>query len=194
MLLNPDACRTQQSVRQERIFSVQLIYRSQQFLHSELSVLVSIHKFVHYGPRQFGVSLQFLHKPFYRQTVNTKEISNISDIRSQYGNDNCKIKVKFTLQQATKAQRGSKCVALLFLQSQRWMGWVVNATPRPLYPREIPDTYCVGGWVGPRVGLDGCGISRLPPGFDPRPVQPVTSRYTDWAIPAPDPNMAMIFQ
>jgi hypothetical protein len=23
-----------------------------------------------------------------------------------------------------------------------------------------------------------------PPGFDPRTVQPVTSRYTDWAIPA----------
>jgi hypothetical protein len=24
-----------------------------------------------------------------------------------------------------------------------------------------------------------------PPGFDPQAVQPVTSRYTDWAIPAP---------
>jgi hypothetical protein len=24
----------------------------------------------------------------------------------------------------------------------------------------------------------------LPPGFDPRTVQPVASRYTDWAIPA----------
>ena len=25
-----------------------------------------------------------------------------------------------------------------------------------------------------------------PPGFDPRTVQPVASRYTDWAIPAPN--------
>jgi hypothetical protein len=33
--------------------------------------------------------------------------------------------------------------------------------------------------VGPRVGLDGCGKSRPPPGFDPRTVQPVVSRYTD---------------
>ena len=41
-----------------------------------------------------------------------------------------------------------------------------------------------GGWVGPRAGLDGCGKSRPPPGFDPRPVQPVASRYTDCAIPA----------
>ena len=27
-----------------------------------------------------------------------------------------------------------------------------------------------------------------PPGFDPRTVQPVASRYTDWAIPAPEVN------
>ena len=31
----------------------------------------------------------------------------------------------------------------------RWV-WVVNATPRPLYPRERPGTHCTGGWVGPR--------------------------------------------
>jgi hypothetical protein len=64
------------------------------------------------------------------------------------------------------------------------MRWVVNATPRPLYPQERPGSHCVGCWVGPRAGLDGCGKSRLPPGFDPRTVQPVASRYTDWAIPA----------
>jgi hypothetical protein len=32
------------------------------------------------------------------------------------------------------------------------MGWVVNATPRPLYPRERPGTHCTGGWVSPRLG------------------------------------------
>jgi hypothetical protein len=64
-------------------------------------------------------------------------------------------------------------------------GWVVNATPRPLYPRETPGTYRMGGWVGPRAGVDGCGkFHSLPPGLDPRPVQVVVSRYTDWAIPA----------
>jgi len=31
----------------------------------------------------------------------------------------------------------------------------VNATPRPLYPRERPGTHFTGGWVGPRVGSDG---------------------------------------
>jgi hypothetical protein len=31
---------------------------------------------------------------------------------------------------------------------------------RPLYHREKPGTHCIGGWVGPRAGLDGCGKSR----------------------------------
>ena len=41
------------------------------------------------------------------------------------------------------------------------MGWVVNATPCPLYRRERPGTLCTGGWVGPRAGLDVSGKSRL---------------------------------
>jgi len=35
--------------------------------------------------------------------------------------------------------------------------------------------------VGPKAGLDRCEKSRLPPGFDPRTVQPVASHYTDYA-------------
>ena len=35
--------------------------------------------------------------------------------------------------------------------------------------------------MGLRPGLDWCGKSRLPPGFDPRTVQPIGSRYTDYA-------------
>jgi len=31
--------------------------------------------------------------------------------------------------------------------------------------------------MDPRAGLDRCGKSRLPPGFDPWTVQPVASRY-----------------
>ena len=61
------------------------------------------------------------------------------------------------------------------------MGWVINATPRPFYPRERPGTHCMGGWVG-RFGQ----VRKIspPPRFDPRTVQPVASRYIDWAIPA----------
>jgi hypothetical protein len=58
------------------------------------------------------------------------------------------------------------------------MGWVVNATPRPLYPRGRHGAHCIGGWVAPRAVLEVCGKSRLLPGFDPRTVQSVASRYT----------------
>jgi hypothetical protein len=37
--------------------------------------------------------------------------------------------------------------------------------------------------MGLRAGLNVCRKSRPPPGFDPWSVQPVTSRYTDYAIP-----------
>jgi len=40
----------------------------------------------------------------------------------------------------------------------RW-DWVVNITPRPLYPRERPGIHCIGGWVGSRAGIDVCGKS-----------------------------------
>jgi len=50
-----------------------------------------------------------------------------------------------------------------------------------LYPRERPGIHCTGTWVGPQ-GRSGQvrEISSLP-GFNPQTVQPVASRYTDYA-------------
>jgi hypothetical protein len=70
-----------------------------------------------------------------------------------------KVKVNSSLDQATKAQRGSRGIALLFNLGAGWE-WVVNATPRSLYPRERPGTHCTGGWVSPRPGLHGRGKPR----------------------------------
>jgi hypothetical protein len=37
------------------------------------------------------------------------------------------------------------------------MGWVVNSTPRPLYPLgKRPGTHCTGAWAGPRARVKGC--------------------------------------
>jgi hypothetical protein len=55
-----------------------------------------------------------------------------------------KVKVKITLQQATKAQRGKRDIALLD-------GVGVNAALLPHYPREKPSTNCTGGWVSLRA-------------------------------------------
>ena len=81
-----------------------------------------------------------------------------------------KVKVNYTLEQATKAQRESRCIALLFLQPRRQMGGGCS-TPRP-GPRERPGTHCIRGWVGPRAGLDGCGKSRLYRNSIPGPSSP----------------------
>ena len=40
------------------------------------------------------------------------------------------------------------------------MGWVVKASTRPFYPREIPSTNSIGGRVGFRASLDGYENSR----------------------------------
>jgi hypothetical protein len=87
-----------------------------------------------------------------------------------------KVKVPLT---GPKAQRGGRGIALLFPDHGARRRWMVSTTPRPLYLWERLGTHCTGGWVGPRAGLDVCEKSRPPPGFDPRTVQPVASRYTD---------------
>jgi len=43
--------------------------------------------------------------------------------------------------------------------------WVVNSTPRPLYPWERPSIDRTGNCVVPRAGLDGCGKFRPPSGI-----------------------------
>ena len=64
------------------------------------------------------------------------------------------------------------------------MGWVVNATSRPLYPQERSGTHCIARLGGPQGRSGQVRNISPPPGFDPRTVHPVVSRYTVYAIPA----------
>jgi hypothetical protein len=96
-----------------------------------------------------------------------------------------KRKVKFTLEQAMKAQRGSRGIAYSFFNlGARWE-WVVNTTSPPLYTRErdpVPSVQVVG-WAPRSVWT---GAKNLSPRFDPRTFQVVAILYIDYAIPAPD--------
>jgi hypothetical protein len=56
--------------------------------------------------------------------------------------------------------------------------------PAALSSGKRPGIHFIGGWVGLKTGLDGCRKIDLQPGFDPRTVQPVAGRCTNWAIPA----------
>jgi hypothetical protein len=77
------------------------------------------------------------------------------------------------------AQRGSRGRITLSLTSVLDGVGGQRHAPAALPLGNRPGIHCIGGWVGPRAGLDGCGKSRPPLGFDPRTVQPVESRYTD---------------
>jgi len=55
------------------------------------------------------------------------------------------VNIKFTLEQATKVQRGIEVKLYSFFNLGSGWGWVVNAKPRPLYPLERPGTHCTGG-------------------------------------------------
>jgi hypothetical protein len=50
-------------------------------------------------------------------------------------------------------------------------------TPAALYPRERSGTHCTGGWMGPRVGLDGYGKSRPHRDSIPGPSCQIESLY-----------------
>ena len=100
---------------------------------------------------------------------------------------NSEIKLKCTLVQALRlctgrtAHRGSRGTAVLIHDHGTRRGWGVSVTSRPLFtPGKDPVPIVQeAGWA---PGPVWTGVESLaPPGFDPRTVQPVASRYTDWA-------------
>jgi hypothetical protein len=44
-------------------------------------------------------------------------------------------------------------------------------------PRQRPSTHCIGGWLGPRAGLDGCGKSHPHRDSIPGPSSMRTARW-----------------
>jgi len=95
--------------------------------------------------------------------------------------------VKCTLVQALRlctgrtAHRGSRGIALLFLDHGIRRGWGVSVTPWTQFtPRKEPVPFVQE--AGRPQGRSG-QVRKIspPPGFDPRTVQSVASRYTDYA-------------
>jgi hypothetical protein len=66
---------------------------------------------------------------------------------------------------------GSGCIDPHFLDLDTIWRWVVSFTPLPLHPRAR-GTHCVGGWVGPRGGLDDVEKREflIPLGLELRPL------------------------
>ena len=72
--------------------------------------------------------------------------------------------VKFIRAQAIRSQKDRRDIALPFLHPRRWR-WVGGKghAPAAWSPGTRRGSYCTGGWVGPRAGLDEWRKSRPPP-------------------------------
>ena len=60
-----------------------------------------------------------------------------------------------------KAYTGSTGIALPFLKPRHYV-WVGDQrhVPAALSRGKRPGIYCIGGWMGSRVGMDECGKLR----------------------------------
>jgi hypothetical protein len=79
------------------------------------------------------------------------------------------------------AHRGSRGIAVPFLEHGTRRGWGDSATPRPLFThgKDLAPIVQKAGWAQGQSGQVRKIL--LPLGFDPWTVQPVASRYTDYA-------------
>jgi hypothetical protein len=94
---------------------------------------------------------------------------------------------KCTLVQALRlctgrsAHRGRRGIALPFLDHGTRRGSGVSVTPRPLFTPAKTRYPLYRKLVGPQGRAGQARKISPPPWFDPRTVQPVASRYTDYA-------------
>jgi len=91
-------------------------------------------------------------------------------------------KVKWSRYRPGVAQRVGRGIALLFHDRDTRRGWVVSSTPRPrLTPGKDPV---------PILQEAGWAENLVPTGIRSWTVQPVISRYTDWAT-GPTPPLTV---
>jgi len=94
-----------------------------------------------------------------------------------HGQNHIKLVVKFTLEEATKVQRGCRGISLSLTSALDGVGGQRHI-PTVLPPEKT--RYPLYRGLGELRGRSG-KVRKIspPPGFDPRTVQPVVSRYTE---------------
>jgi len=91
-----------------------------------------------------------------------------------------KVKVQWSRYRPGVAQRVGRGIALHFRDRGTRRGWVVSSTPRPHFPQG-KTRYPFYRRLGGPQGRSGRAEYLVPTGIRFRTVQPVVSRYTDWA-------------
>jgi hypothetical protein len=91
-----------------------------------------------------------------------------------------KVKVKWSCYRPGVAQRVGRVIALLFHDRGTRRRWVVSSTPRPHFTPAKDPVPIFRRLDGPQVRSGGAE-NLVPTGIRSRTVQPVITRYTDWA-------------
>ena len=90
------------------------------------------------------------------------------------------VKVKWSRYRPGVAQRVGRGIVLLFHDRGTRKWWVVSSTPRPHFtPRK--DSVTIYRRLGGPQGRSGRAENLVPTEIQSRTVQPLVSRYTDWA-------------
>jgi len=92
----------------------------------------------------------------------------------------CK-KEKWSRYRPGVAQRVGRGIALIFHDRGTRKGWVVGSTPRPHFTPGKDSVPILQEAVGGPQVRSGRTENLVPTGIRSRTVQPVVSRYTDWA-------------
>ena len=150
-----------------------------------------------YGRSYAQVWIKYWTWPFTLVTVRCFEIYIYLDkfcvslaISWTQNHSKSKVKVKVTLVQALRlctgrtVYRRSRGIALPFHNHGIRTGWGVSVRPRPLFTPGKDPVLIVqeSGWAPGPVWTGTENLATT--GIRSRTVQHVTSRYTDWAIPA----------
>jgi len=90
------------------------------------------------------------------------------------------VKVKWFRYRPGVTQRVGRGIALLFHDCGTRRGWVISITLRPHFTPG-KDRYPFYRRLGGPQGRSGRAENLVPTGIRSRAVQPVVSRYTDWA-------------
>jgi hypothetical protein len=81
---------------------------------------------------------------------------------------------------------GGLDVKIQFLLTSALVEWSPSRTGRFTAGEKAPGTHWIGGWLGPKTGLDEVEKILDPTGTrTPTPRPSMASRYTECAIPAP---------
>ena len=135
--------------------------------------------------RQAGVGADVAWPAIAQNNLSEESSKLLDKLMAPYGIKN------FTLLQVQRlctgrtAHRGSRGIALLFLDHSTRRVWGFSVTPRPLFiPGKDPVPIVKGaGWAPGPVWTGAENLT--PPGFDPWTVEPIASRYKDYAFRPP---------